>query len=156
MKPQTLRLLERLERRAVDEHRQQLAELERRLQAAGDALKGLRAARPVETAIGWDMGQGAGAVAAFWAGSRAAETELLAHVEALRREQAAVVEAMRLRLAEARRYELLAEAELDRARAEAARQSQTAIDEAVLVRRAADRAREDGGSGLRTSAPMSP
>jgi hypothetical protein len=148
MKPQTLKLLERLERRAVDEHRQLIGQLERRIQAACEALAAMRAARPVETAIGWDMGQGAGPVAAFWAGSRAAETELLAHVDALRREQAAVMEAMRQHLAEACRYELLTEAETERERAATTRHEQAAIDEAVLVRRAAT-----GGAGLRTSAP---
>ena len=51
MKPRTLALLERLERRAVDEHRQELAEAEQRIQAASMALAGMRAARPIETAI---------------------------------------------------------------------------------------------------------
>lgn len=138
MKPRTLALLERLERRAVDEHRQELAELERRIQAAAGALAGMRAARPIETAIGWGMGQGAGPVAAYWAGTRAAEAELLAHLAELRRLQGEAAEALRARLAEARRYELLAEAERTRRQAAAVRAELAVIDEAVLVRRAAD------------------
>lgn len=138
MKPRTLALLERLERRAVDEHRQELAEAEQRIQAASMALAGMRAARPIETAIGWGMGQGAAPVAAYWAGTRAAEAELLAHLARLRRRQEEVAEAMRERLAEARRYELLAEAEQVRRRAALVRAEQAIIDEAVLIRRAAD------------------
>jgi hypothetical protein len=137
MRPRTLALLERLERRAVDAHRQELAELDRRIQTVAGALAGMRAARPIETAIGWGMGQGAAPVAAYWAGTRVAEAELLAHLAELRRREAEVTEALRERLAEARRYELLAEAELARLQTALARGEQAAIDEAVLVRRAA-------------------
>ena len=147
MKPGTLALLQRLERRAVDAHRRELAEIDRRAQAAERALAGLRAARPVEAAIGWGMGQGAAPVAAFWAGSRAAEQELLAHLLELRQHRESVTEAMRRHLAEARRYQLLAEAEAHRAGEAATRRQQAAIDDAVLVRRAADLA------AVRTSAP---
>lgn len=166
MKPRTLALLERLERRAVDEHRQELAEAEQRIQAASTALTGMRAARPIETAIGWGMGQGAAPVAAYWAGTRAAEAELLEHLARLRRRREEVAEAMRERLAEARRYELLAEAEQLRRQAALARAEQAVIDEVVLIRRAADGSeaepvrRADGDSPtspsaarLRTSAP---
>jgi hypothetical protein len=97
----------------------------------------MRAARPIETAIGWGLGQGAAPVAAYWAGTRAVEPELLAHLAELRRREAEVTEALHDRLAEARRYELLAEAELARRQAALARGEQAAIDEAVLVRRAA-------------------
>lgn len=151
MKPATLALLERLERRAVDGHRRELAEIERRARAVERALAGLRAARPVEAAIGWGMGQGAAPLAAFWAGSRAAEQQLLGHLQELRQRREAVAEAMRGHLAEARRYALLAEAEASRARDLAARREQAAIDEAVLVRRAAGLAAP--GAGSRTSAP---
>ncbi|HMR29729.1 MAG TPA: hypothetical protein PKA13_02680 [Geminicoccaceae bacterium] len=137
MKPRTLALLERLERRAVDEHRRELAEIDRRAQAVELALSGLRAARPIEAAIGWGMDQGAAPVAAFWAGSRASEQQLRAHIEELRRRREVVAEAMRGRLAEARRYELLAEAEARRAGEAVARREQAVIDDAVLVRRAA-------------------
>jgi hypothetical protein len=147
MKPGTLGLLERLERRAVDEQRRLLAELDRRCLAAEEALAGLRAARPVEAAVGWGMGQGAAPVAAFWAGSRAAERELLAHLDGLRREREAVAEAMRRHLAEAHRYALLAEAEARRAEQATARREQAAIDDAVLVRRAAGRAALGAVSG---------
>lgn len=147
MKPGTLALLQRLERRAVDAHRRELAEIDRRAQAAERALAGLRAARPVEAAIGWGMGQGAAPVAAFWAGSRAAEKELLAHLQELRQHRESVTEAMRGHLAEARRYELLAEAEARRAGEAATKRQQAAIDDAVLVRRAAEPA------AVRTSVP---
>ncbi len=146
MKPGTLALLERLERRAVDGLRQELGGIDRRLEVVERTLAGLRAARPVEAAIGWGMGQGAAPVAAFWAGSRAAEKEVLAHLQHLRQRREAVTEAMRGHLAEARRYELLAEAETGRAAEAAARRGQAAIDDAVLVRRAAKLAASRSGA----------
>lgn len=139
MKRATLALLEKLERRAVDEHRRQLAEAGRRMEAVQEALAGLRAARPVEASIGWGMGQGAAPLAAFWAGSRAAEQELATHLRQLERQRQSVMDAMRQRLAEAQRYALLSQGEGRRTAREAARREQAAVDDAVLARRAAAR-----------------
>jgi hypothetical protein len=137
MRSRTLALLERLERRALDQLAIQIGEADRQLDEERSELGAVRRCRPAEMAAGWAIPGGARLIAGYWRGSLDRERRALSGIARLDAERGRLADAVLDRLAEARRYELLQQAEDQRELAGAERSERLEIEDAVLARRAA-------------------
>ncbi|MFO1068467.1 MAG: hypothetical protein U1E14_08090 [Geminicoccaceae bacterium] len=136
MKPRTLALLERLERRTLERLVRELAESRTRQAAATASLTAHLGARASEVAKAPATAEGAGVIARYWLGSRAAERPLRDEADRLDAEAAALLARVTESRTEARRYERLREGLEAAERVRAGRIEQGRLDEAALLRAA--------------------
>lgn len=135
MRPQMLRLLERLARREVDEAQRELAAVEGRRCDVAAALARERSARPAELAAARALPAEAQVASGFWRGTRERETALAQMHTSLAARSDELRGALTDRLATQRRYAHVVAAVERRLLAEQAKRELTAIEDADRARR---------------------
>ena len=132
----TLEILARLHRRELDRERGRLDELDGRIAEVEAAIGALRAERAREMASGAGRPEHGGPfLGAYLEGGRRREGRLRAELADLTGRRAAAEEQVRARLAEIKRYEVLAERAARRAELDARRRERRELDELAALRR---------------------